>query len=70
MFDMWKLRWTILRAKDELTATGMLKKYKHLDGTYIFEKSNHWRSLAPESMMIEYNEERDRKIVKESSLLL
>ena len=33
MFEIWKLRWTILRAKDELAATGVLKKYKHQAGT-------------------------------------
>ena len=38
--------------------------------TYIFEKSGHWRSLALESMIIEYNKERDRKIAQESSLSL
>ena len=70
MFIMWRLRWTILRALDDLVATGVLKKYKHLDGTYIFKKSSHWRSLALETMMSEYNKERDKKIAQESSLRL
>ena len=70
MFEMWKLRWTILRARHELIAKGVLKKYKHLDGSYIFEKSSHWRSDALENMIKKYNEERDRKIAQEGSLLL
>ena len=58
-----------MRAKDELAATGVLKKYKYVD-TFIFEKSSHWRSPALENMMLEYIKERDRKITQESSLLL
>ena len=58
MFEMCKLRWTILRARDELIAKGVLKKYKHLDGSV--EKSSHWRSDALEKMSKEYNEERVR----------
>ena len=70
MFEMWKLRWTILRARHELIAKGVLKKYKHLDGSYIFEKSSHWRSDALENVIKEYNKERDRKIAQQGSLLL
>ena len=40
------------------------------DGTYIFEKSSHWRSDTLEKMMKEHNDERDRKIAYEGSLLL
>ena len=40
MFELWKLRWTIIRAKDELIAQGVLKKYKHLDDLYIFKTSS------------------------------
>ena len=70
MFIMWRLRWTILRALDDLVATGVLKKYKHLDGTYIFEQSSHWRGLALETKMSAYNKEGDKKIAQESSLRL
>ena len=40
-------------------AKGVLKKYKHFDGSYIFEKSSHWRSNALEKMIKEYNKERE-----------
>ena len=43
---------------------------KHFYGSYIFEKSSHWRSDALENMIKKYNEERDRKIAQEGSLLL
>ena len=42
------------------------QKYKHLDGAYIFEKS----SLALEKMMKKHNNERNRKVAVEGSLLL
>ena len=70
IFETWKLRWTILTAKDEIAATNALKKYKHHDGTDMFKNSSHWRSCALENMMKEYNNERDRKVVHEGSLLL
>ena len=67
---MWKLQCAIIRAKDELLATKVLKKYKHLNGAYIFEKSSHWRSSALENMMKEHNNERNRKVAQEGSLFL
>ena len=39
MFEMWKLGWLIIRSKDELVQTGVLKKYRHLDGNYIFDRA-------------------------------
>ena len=70
IFEMWKLRWAIIRAKDALPATKVLRKYKHLDGTHISEKSRHWRILALENMMKAHNNERNRKVAQEGSLLL
>ena len=59
LFETWKPRWSILRAKAELVATKVLEKYKHLDGTYISKTQ-----VTGGVMMAEYNNQKDRKVAQ------
>ena len=45
IFEVRKLRWTILRAKDKLATAKVLKRSKHLDGTYsVLLWKKWWKS--------------------------
>ena len=70
MYEMWKLRWLIIQSKNELLHTRVLKKYRHQDGSYIFDRSCSWRCSTFEKLLKPLNEERNRKALKTGSLQL
>ena len=60
IFEMWKLRWLIVRSKSEMMANKVLKKFKHQAGDFIFSRSSSWRSTRLENLMRPVYYERNR----------
>ena len=51
IFEVWKLRWLIVRSKSEMMANKALKKLKHQLEDFIFSRSSTCRSSRLEKLM-------------------
>ena len=69
LFEMYKLRVDIAKARAELMSEGALSTYNHKFGTFIFGKHIDYRSSLIESLIEPKKKELDRSKRMEASLI-
>ena len=70
LFEMYKLRETIAKAKEAIISNKLMSSYNHRFGTALFTSNITFRSSAIENMIMDNRIELDKENKIEASLLI